>query len=298
MSFTRLVKFDYCQLYYKVKKKDAVYKLFDVEVLINEISKKKLERKVIEVYEGCKVRIEKFDFDEKNTLWTLRLLRLREDNLGFIVKPDEEAKPIELGDDEYLGEDMTMLFDVNNNVSMIQRNRYALGFKNLQKLMQKILNIENLLIDICPITKVVDAKAIQRDYFKSIEIRFANIKGKDIDSIGGALGTIMKAYKSLNGGGGAFIVNLGRTKKASLDKEQTRELLNEIQQNKDVLNAAILRAKDAEDNDVDIINLFDNVYSVFVPYELAERTSLEYSYCIKKMTEKYLIDKDKIIALL
>lgn len=298
MSCVRLVKFDYCQLYYKIKRKDTVYKLFDIEVLINEIVQKQLERKAVDVFEGCKVRIEKIDFNKQNTLWTLRVMRLREDNLSFIVKPDEEAKPIELGEDEYLGEDMTMLFDVDNNVAMIQRNRYALGFKNLQKLIQKILGIKDLLIDIRPITKVVDARTIQRDYFKSIEIRFANLKGKDVDAVGGALGTIMKAYKSLNGGGGAFIVNLGRTKRESLAKEQTKELIESIQQNSDLLNAAILRAKDAEDNDVDIINLFDNVYSVFIPYELPERTSLDYEYCTKKMMDKYLVDRVGVLELL
>lgn len=298
MSYTKLVKFDYCQLYYKIKKKDRDFKLFDIEVLINEISEKKLEREVITVYEGCKVRVEKFDFHDSDVLWTLRILRLREDNLSFIVRPDEEAKPIELGEDEYLGEDMTMLFDVDNNIAMIQRNRYALGFKNLQKLMQKILNKENLLIEIRPITKIVDANTIRRDYFKSIEIRFANLKHQDINVMGGSLGTIINAYRALNGGGGAFIVNLGRTKRESLAKEPVRELISDIQQNKELLNAAILKAKDAEDNDIDIINLFDNVYSVFISFELAERTSLDYDYCIRKMKEKYNLNREDILDLL
>lgn len=298
MSQTRLVKFDYCRLYYKIRRTHTVYQLFDIETLICEISNKKLERKVIEIYDGCKVRVEKFDYDKYNEVWTMRVLRLRDSNLAFLVKPDEEAKPIELGDNEYLGEDMTMLFDAKNNVAMIQRNRFALGFKNLEKLIQKIMGIEELKINIQPISKILDDKVIQKDYFKSIEIRFANLKGKNVDAIGGALGTIIKTYKSLNGGGGAFIVNLGRTRRESLAKEQTKELIASIQEHDDILNAAILRAKDAEDNDVDVINLFDNVYSVFIPYTIAERASLDYKYCIKKMIEKYVTDKGNILSLL
>lgn len=137
MACTRLIKFDYCQLYYCVKDLDPDFKLFDIELLIKIISEQHLVRKAIEIYEGCKIRIEKFDFNDKNALWTMRILRLREDNLSFIVKPDEEAKPIELGEEEYLGEDMTMLFDITNNIAMIQRNRYALGFTNLQKQSKK-----------------------------------------------------------------------------------------------------------------------------------------------------------------
>ena len=298
MSCTRLIKFDYCQLYYCVKNTDKDFKLFDIELLIKKICDQQLERKAIEIYEGCKIRIEKFDFDDKNTLWAMRILRLREDNLAFIVKPDEEAKPIELGEDEYLGEDMTMLFDITNNIAMIQRNRYALGFTNLQKAIQKIMSINGLKIDIRPITKIVDARTIQRDYFRSIEVRFSNLKNRDIDSIGGSLGMIMKTYKELDGGGGSFIVNLGRTRRNSLAKEPTRQLLSDVLDNQELFSAAILRVKDAEDNDIDIINLLDNIYSVFIPYNIAERTSLNYEYCVKKMTDKFLEDVESILTLL
>lgn len=298
MAYTRLIKFDYCQLYYCVKDTDKDFKLFDIELLIKEISEQQLERKAIEIYEGCKIRIEKFDFDEENCLWAMRILRLREDNLAYIVKPDEEAKPIELGEDEYLGEDMTMLFDVTNNIAMIQRNRYALGFTNLQKTIQKIMCINGLKIDIRPITKIVDARTIQRDYFRSIEVRFSNMKNKDINSIGGSLGTIMNAYKELDGGGGSFTVNLGRTRKNSLAKEPTRQFINDVLDNQELFSAAILRAKDAEDNDIDVINLLDNIYSAFIPYNIAERTSLNYEYCVRKMTEKFLEDVQSILALL
>ncbi|MCM1120399.1 MAG: hypothetical protein NC543_13680 [bacterium] len=296
MACTRLIKFDYCQLYYRVK--DSDYKLFNIELLMQKISDQQLVRKAIEIYEGCKIRIEEFDFNDNNALWTMRILRLREDNLSFVVKPDEEAKPIELGEDEYLGEDMTMLFDITNNIAMIQRNRYALGFTNLQKTIQKITCIDGLKIDIRPITKIVDARTIQRDYFKSIEIRFANLKNSHINSIGGSLGMIMNTYKELDGAGGSFIVNLGRTRRNSLAKEPTRQLLCDILDNQELFNAAILRAKDAEDNDIDIINLFDNIYSVFISYNIAERKSLNYEYCVNKMIEKYLEDAQSILTLI
>lgn len=298
MSYARVIKFDYCRLYYKIKRTHTVYQLFDVEKLIQEIQDQDLNLQIIDVYDGCKVRIEHFDYNTEKEIWSMRILRLRDANLSFIVKPDEEAKPIELGDDEYLGEDMTMLFDIKNNVAMIQRNRFSIGFANLQRMMQKILNIDEILIDIRPITKELDVNVIQRDYFKSIEIRFANLKGKNIDSIGGSLGTIMRMYKEFDGGGGVFTVNLGRTKKKSLAKEKIRNFLCEIQDNKEVLNAAVLRAKDAEDADVAIYNLFDNIFSVLITFELAERTSLDYQYCVRKMIEKYSEDIDLILELL
>lgn len=298
MAYIRMVKFDFCQIFKKKKNKREDYTLFDIELVIKQIIVQKLERTEIDVYDGCKVRIEKFEYDDKNSLWALRVLRLRDSNLSYVVKPSEEAKPIELGDDEYLGEDMTMLFDVVNNVAMIQRNRFALGFKNLQKLFQKIVNIQDLKIEIRAISKVLDYSKIKKDYYKSIEIRFANIHGKEIDSIGGALGTIIRTYNNFDGYGGSFCVNLGRSRKESLAKEPVKEFINSIAGNEDVLDAAILRAKDAEDNDIDIINLFANVFSVFIRFDIAERTSLSYEYCVRKMTEKYIENKELILSLI
>lgn len=298
MAGNKLIKFDFCQFFCKIKRKDKFYSIFDIENFISEINRQNLEKKVIEIYDGYKVRIEKFLYYEDNLVWGMRIFRLREDNLSYIVRPDEEAKPIELGDDEYLGEDMTMLFDVTNNVAMIQRNRFAVGFKNLGMLVQKILRIEGLLIDIRPISVELDIHRIRRNYFKSIEVRFANVSGKNTSAIGGALGEIIRTYESLGGFGGSFIVNLGRSRKKSLSKEPANTFLESIADNRDMFSAAILRAKDAEDSDIDVINLFDNVYSVFIPFAIPDRTSLGYEFCMRKMIEKYIEHKANILAVL
>ena len=139
---------------------------------------------------------------------------------------------------------------------------------------------------------------IKKDYFKSIEIRFANLRDKDTDIVGGALGDIINAYKTFDGGGGSFVVNLGRTRKESLSKEPVKEFMQQISDNKDLFSAAVLKAKNAEDHDLDIINLFENVFSTYIWFEIAERTSLEYKICVKKMTEEYLKNKNQLLVVL
>lgn len=298
MSITRMIKFDFCQVYKKTKRKHESYQLYDIESLINAISTRDLERKEIDIYDGCKIRVENFDFDEDYGVWSLRIMRMRDTNYPYVLKPDEEAKPLEIGDDEYLGEDMTMLFDIENNVAMIQRNRYALGFKNLQKAFAKIINDESALFEIRPISREVDINKIKKDYFKSVEIKFANVKFGNADAVGGALGSIIKAYIQLGGHGGGFMVNLGRSGKKSLAKEPTQNFLKQVVDNQDLLSSAILRAKNAEDEDIDIYNLFENVYSVFISFQLAEKMPLDYSYCVRKMLNKYLEEKDTIQSII
>ncbi|MED9903580.1 MAG: DUF6731 family protein [Lachnospiraceae bacterium] len=298
MSYSKLIKFDFCQLYIKTRKAKSRYSLFLIEHLIKEISDQNLELKEIDVYDGLKVRIEKLDFNKENSFWYLRVLRLRDSNLSFVVRPDEEAKPIELGDDEYLGEDLTMLFDIHNNVAMMQRNRHSMGITNLQKFIEKVIGKDEYKIEIRPISIECDVKKIEKDYFKSLELRFANLKGKDIENVGGSLGGIIRTYEKLGGGGCSFVVNLGRTKRETLAKEQVREMMDSITEHKDLFSAAILKARNAEDNDVDIINLFENVLSVYVWFTIEKRMSLDYQVCIDNMTKKYLENKGKIKEIL
>lgn len=299
MNYSRTIKFIFCQLFYKQKRKrnNNERSIFPLESFITELDNKNLEMKDVEVASGLKVRVQVFEFDEINNLWKLRILRLRDTNIGYIVKPDE-VKPIELGDDEYLGEDMTLLFDISNNVVMMQCNRFSLGVKNLERFFEKVMESYNIDITIEGISKEKDIYKIKRDYFKSLEIHFANVNNTDVQ--GGTLKEILNTYKNLDAGGGVILITLGRSRRKSLRKEKVRDLIEEIKNNKDsgVVSGAVLKTCNEIENEVDIINLFDNVYSVLITYSIAERVSLDFAYCVRKMIERYNEEKPGINSLL
>ena len=49
--------------------------------------------------------------DKINHLWKLWFLKLRDTNIPFKVKSNDVAEPISLDDDEYIGEDLLMIYD-------------------------------------------------------------------------------------------------------------------------------------------------------------------------------------------
>ena len=73
---------------------------------------KGIEKKEIE-FDNVIARLEELEGDNENKIWKLRFMKLRDTNIPSIVKKEEEAKPIALDDDEYIGEDMLMIYDLS-----------------------------------------------------------------------------------------------------------------------------------------------------------------------------------------
>lgn len=88
------------------------------------------------------VRIDEIKYDENNDLWALRLMKLRDDNIPSKVKEDEIAEPINLEADEYIGEDMSILYEKEQGLSCcnaIDFHYRHLGLGNLFNLQMAIM---------------------------------------------------------------------------------------------------------------------------------------------------------------
>lgn len=59
---------------------------------------------------------------------------------GAKVKENEEPTIIELEDDEYIGEDLFIIYDENKGIVMIQQNRMSLGIPRLEEVLQHTHN--------------------------------------------------------------------------------------------------------------------------------------------------------------
>ena len=88
-------------------------------------------------------------------------MKLRDTNIPSIVKKEEEAKPLELEDDEYIGEDLVMIYDPKNQVAMIQSNRFAFSKGKLEKYLNKIWGVDEQKIVLLHISKKIDVAKIK-----------------------------------------------------------------------------------------------------------------------------------------
>lgn len=299
MSSVRTIKF----LYYTVciskleecGRTDPVH--FDFESWIYKADELSIEKKTVE-FDGIKIRLEKFVGDKNSGIWKLRFMKLRDTNIPSLVKEVEEAKPLELEDDEYIGEDLLMIYDSDNQVAMLQCNRFALGKGKLEKYLTRIWDVENENIILCPISKPVDARKLKKKNYRRLMLRFENIHS--IEDNHRPFGKIVNSYNEMGGITGEVIISLGRSKKgeSGLSQEQVPEMMNDIYENQDMISAAVLKVKDDDSTEVEVVNLFDNSLNSYVDFKLEKRTALDFDYATRLMVQEYYNKKEEINRLI
>lgn len=144
---------------------------------------------------------------------------------------DTDLTDIELGKDEYIAEDLTILFDETNYVAMIQNNIYSLSVGAIAKYLNYFWNKgkdekDYETIELRPIFEKDAFKSAKKGKnFKSIEFTMANsIKRK---SLSGSLKTIFDSLDIAKGQKIQIKISAGRKSDSVLD---SKEIVSEIDQ--------------------------------------------------------------------
>lgn len=299
MGYLRTVKFIYytvCVSHYSDKGYSDPER-FDFESWIYKASELTMEQKTLE-FDGIKARLEDYSGNKKTGIWQFRFMKLRDTNIPSIVKEEEEAKPIELEDDEYIGEDLLMIYDRTNQIAMIQCNRFALGKGKLEKYLNRVWDSKEERIVLCPISKAIDVRKYKKKNYRRLLVRFENLH--PIEESHRPFSKIVNSYYDMGGITGEVILSLGRGEKGrfGLNREQVPTMLEDIYDNQDIISGAVLKVKDDDDCSVDVVNLFDNSFCSYVNFKLEKRTVLEFDYAANLMTEEYMEKKEEINGLL
>ncbi len=120
-------------------------------------------------------------------LWELVFDRIRPDVPGVTTSTRAELTPLQLGDDEYIAEDTTALYDPNLNYLVLQRNRGGVPASALQLFFNSMNQTDREpQIELQIITREDQLqRALQHHFHHSITLRITNTRRSDIrDNIG------------------------------------------------------------------------------------------------------------------
>ena len=298
MEYTRTVKFSYYTVC-EVNDKDGREPIrFDFERWIDKARESEIEKKEVEI-DGLIARLEEYEGDVEHRIWKLRFMKLRDTNIPSIVKKEEDAKPIELEDDEYIGEDLLMIYDSEIQVSMIQCNRFAMSKGKLEKYLNKVWGDTNHRIILIHINKAINHSQLKKKNFRRLEVRMSNIHA--VENTHRPFANIVNSYNAMGSKAGvmAFSLGRGRQSKEGLSTSEVPIMLDDIYDNRDIVDNAILKVRDDDDNsNIDIVDLFDNCLHEYIDFKLEKRTALEFEYATKIMMQRYLDRKEEIKNLL
>ncbi len=268
---------------------------FDFIAWIQHVSENKLERKTI-CLKDTKARIEKIKFYKAHDVWVLRFMKLREENLPYIAKENRDAEDIPLQEDEYLGEDMYMLYDINTGLAMIQSNRFSLGLARLAELIVKTQNKTDERVRMFPIKRKIDLTSFGKNTYRTLELGFANIVPEELNGRS-SLGDILKMYRKFSGVSGTIKIGIGRSKEESLDVIEVDNLISEIGECESVVSAKV-KIRDDDSARIEVVDLMDECYSDIITYNLESRETLAFETAALNMIGKYKKSKKKIVDLI
>lgn len=299
MIYKRAIKFQYYQIV-SINAKDASKRLFNFAKWIDCMADNNLIQMEISFNEA-KARIEQFNINANKEIWGIKLFKLRDTNIPSKAKNNEDAKVIELEDGEYIGEDMFLIFDPNNGIALIQRNRLSLGISRLEEFFtftyNKYVDEQNKIeVYIEPILDLHGKEKIYSSKYKNLEISFANINEWVLNENRISLGTLLQPLKNMYGVNGSVKISLGHSRLDTLNRKSIQDLVKEINEpsNKRYVRAAKIKIQEEDDCDVEIIDLFNDICDEYLEVSVESSKGLGYTLIINAMIEKYMNRKNNL----
>lgn len=302
MAVTRKVKFEYFEIVSKLKddSEQSADRLFDFQRWIDKAEKlSKLEERTFDYYSE-RARLEKISYDDDKGCWLLNFVRLRETNIPLRGKIDQEVEPIELDDDEFIGEDVSMLYDPRLYIVMLQRNIHSLGPSGIEKYINLLWNSEKEEIFLRPIYYPNSfEKAMKAKIYRKITVKFAQLpnsfNGSELDD--SPIKPIIQSFGEFKGITGEITIGIGQAKRRILHPETIHKTLEAIGKNKKLFKKVQVTLKEDEEKEVEILDLFEDKLYDYLIFYLENRQSLACEYVFNKMAEKYKSKKEVIINL-
>lgn len=260
MSKNKTIYFDYLKTYIQRYERDdnkIIEELANLSGFFERVSK---IDSVDRTYNMGNEKIRIQELKKAGEYWEILILKLRDEVMPGIADDNGNYSIAILEDGKYYCESTSMLYDPENGVLVMQRNRYGLQASNVEVLLN-IINIDDKIkIILKPIINKDKIKLLDNGHaYRSLEIGIVNNMEQDVveDSNGimGVLNNFQK-YKGNN-----VSIRIGYNKRCKkdecLDSNLVIDTINELYGNIHI-NKLKTSIKFNDDTKVETIDLLDD----------------------------------------
>ena len=277
----RTIRFDYFETKEIPFDKNGKSKNFNLIQWISTLPTGNLDDRNIRI--GDVVRCDNASCEKSNgnNFAYLHFTKLRETNAPAIAKlSDAKLNDLELDDDEFVAEDLSILFDELRYVAMIQKNRYSLSLKAIEDYINYFWSKagnKDTYIKFLPILyksqykKVSHAKQISKIFFRTADL--INNEGEGINPFTGKIGSLVGSMKQYEGYNISVQISVGKHTGKTLDVDKVKKLVTEIKDNDQDIAKANIKYID-EDGLPEFTELIKGKISSFLVFSLPKKVSL------------------------
>lgn len=269
---SKKVQFDYFKVYRCfVRNGQLIEELCN----LNEVLEALDELTVADTTRACmseQARVQFLNFDRNTNLWEIQLLRLREHNVPGIADEDGAYDIIILEDNRYVGEFASALYDVEEEILVLHRNRNSITPSGLEEYLSNIAN--GYTFRLKPIVSNRDVRDyIDGKLYRKISMRVHTENLNELDGDRNARGIVaaLRNLANLNGATIKIDVSLGHGRRDhTLCDDLINTALNDLEEF-DGVNYIKLDIKDAPDTKVETVDLLSNRIKDVVEFNNIDR---------------------------
>lgn len=302
----RNVKFDYYQVFIQYKKehkrreKPVVFNL--VEWLAKMSEYNLIEDRNIATTSNDIIRLNREStIDHLSNvnrrlhlkLAVMQFTRLLDTNVPSKAKIDAtELTAVKLDQNEYIGHDVSAIFDQANCVLMLQRNYFSLSKTAIESYMNQFWNKgkeSKRDWDLISISPIVDKESIKRGKvakkYKNLSFSTTPIPNTDeANPFTGQFGRIFDSMRAIKGSEIKVTFSVPKHGSSILDAKEVQKIISEIDDNREKFKTAKVTAGDV---DYELINLFGGRIQSELPFNLPPKEPLLADNVVSSMIAEY-----------
>lgn len=230
--------------------------------------------KVLYTYNDEPAILTKITFDEYFKVYHLVFERLVY-NVPNRTSIDGDSSAITLADNEYIGHEVSVIYDPQNCVIMIQRNRDSLSPKgiesclNSQILTNDIANNFDMAIITDPDAK---RKAFNQSSYRKVHAKIDGAKADGlVEKLSEMLGSSTTSHNIDNI---EIVLSSGTKKDDEINNDYAREVLEKFDPEDDNIKTLKIRGRPEDDDRVQTIDLIEHKIEVFDTVKIEDRKSV------------------------
>lgn len=285
MSYTKRIKFMYYRPFLFSDSGDMIFSLLEI---IANIDKQPLKSR-IKQFGDNKYRLENIEREHRNNIdfCHLRFMKLDDANLPNLAYEDDRSVPLTLCDGQYLGTALHVLYDVTNDVLMVQQNRNGMGLAKINEYFNAWAHELELVsdsrsVELYPIYSTSGLENVNG--YTKVLLKFANLLDAHVPD-NSRLRDVISYFHRYEALSGSITIGVGHHTSQRLNSEEMRALSQDISENRHAIKSAQFHYK-TEDY-TGFVDLIENVMHDVIQFEIERRTVLSLINAQQGMLNRY-----------
>ncbi len=287
--------------YFPICEKNKKTKILELTTLFNELCNINIEERILQIGEE-NVQLKRIHYDENNSRWNLCFLRNRND-APFVSKLENEGEAISLDPNEFVGEEVCLIYDESTKIIALQNNIHSVSFNSIGEFFRQYLDMRKIgKFTLSPLTypkKYTEISDEMLINYRSIIVGFTDIdrmitllEGENDEELSD-IKVISQLANNLNALNGKVELNVGRYQSKFLKKKTLKSIVNFFKQHLNITKS--LKIKMVEGDVIRIIDLINYKVDDEIKISVSKEDPKTFDKILTQMNAKFDLSLDGTI---